>query len=140
VVMPKANGKLRMCVDYTSLNKACAKDPYPLPRLDQIVDSTSGCELLSFIDTYSGFHQILMAEEHEEKTALLLLMAFITICPCLMVSNMPSPRLLELLQKLSTMMCVILLRCMLMTKWSRLGSYWGLVPRVPRDAGYGPSS
>ena len=59
VVIPKANnGKLRMCIDYTSLNKACPRDPYPLPRIDQIVDSTSGCDLLSFLDAYSGFHQI----------------------------------------------------------------------------------
>nr|CAH67683.1 H0510A06.8 [Oryza sativa] len=42
VVVPKANGKLRMCIDYTDLNKACPKDPYPLPRIDQIVDSTAG--------------------------------------------------------------------------------------------------
>ena len=42
VVVPKANGKLRMCVDYTDLNKACPKDPFPLPRIDQIVDSTAG--------------------------------------------------------------------------------------------------
>jgi hypothetical protein len=47
-----------MCIDYTNLNKACPKDPYPLPRIDQIVDSTSGCDLLLFLDTYSGFHQI----------------------------------------------------------------------------------
>ena len=49
VVVPKANGKLRMCIDYTSLNKACPKDTYPLSRIDQIVDSTSGCDLLSFL-------------------------------------------------------------------------------------------
>jgi hypothetical protein len=61
VIVPKANGKLRMCIDYTSLNKACPKDPYPLPRIDQIVDSTSGCDLLSFLDAYSGFHQIQMS-------------------------------------------------------------------------------
>jgi hypothetical protein len=54
VVVPKANRKLRMCIDYTSLNKACPKDPYPLPRIDQIVDSTSGCDLLSFLDAYSS--------------------------------------------------------------------------------------
>ena len=41
---------LTMCVDYTSLNKACPKDPFPLPRIDQIIDSTSGCEILSFLD------------------------------------------------------------------------------------------
>jgi hypothetical protein len=69
VVMPKANGKLRMCIDYTSLNKACPKDPYPLPRIDQIVDSTLGCDLLSFLDAYSGFHQIRMAKEDRKHTA-----------------------------------------------------------------------
>nr|ABA99771.1 retrotransposon protein, putative, unclassified [Oryza sativa Japonica Group] len=68
VVVPKANGKLRMCIDYTDLNKACPKDPYPLPRIDQIVDSTAGCDLLCFLDAYSGYHQIRMAREDEEKT------------------------------------------------------------------------
>jgi hypothetical protein len=58
VVIPKANGKVRMCIDYTNLNKACPRDPYPLPHIDQIVDSTSECDLLSFLDAYSGFHQI----------------------------------------------------------------------------------
>ena len=46
----------RMCIDFTNLNKACPKDPFPLPRIDQVIDSTAGCELLSFIDAYSGFH------------------------------------------------------------------------------------
>jgi hypothetical protein len=50
VVVPKANGKIQMCIDYTSLNKACPKDPFPLPRIDQIVDSTSCCDLLCFLD------------------------------------------------------------------------------------------
>jgi hypothetical protein len=68
VIIPKANGKLRMCIDYTSLNKACPKDPYPLPRIDQIVDSTSGCDLLSFLDAYSGFHQIQMSREDRKHT------------------------------------------------------------------------
>jgi hypothetical protein len=57
-----------MCIDYTSLNKACPKDPYPLPRIDQIVDSTSGCNLLSFLDAYSGFHQIQMSREDRKHT------------------------------------------------------------------------
>jgi hypothetical protein len=69
VIVPKANGKLQMCIDYTSLNKACPKDPYPLPRIDQIVDSTSGCDLLSFLDAYSGFYQIQMSREDREHTA-----------------------------------------------------------------------
>ena len=56
VIVPKASGKLRIYIDYTSLNKACPRDPYPLPRIDQIVDSTSRCDLISFIDAYSGLH------------------------------------------------------------------------------------
>nr|CBG76438.1 OO_Ba0013J05-OO_Ba0033A15.25 [Oryza officinalis] len=71
VVVPKANSKLRMCIDYTDLNKACPKDPYPLPRIDQIVDSTAGCDLLCFLDAYSGYHQIRMAREDEKKTAFI---------------------------------------------------------------------
>jgi hypothetical protein len=62
VLVKKKNGKWRMCVDYTSLNKACPKVPFPLPRIDQIVDSTTGCELLCFLDAYSGYHQIKMKE------------------------------------------------------------------------------
>jgi hypothetical protein len=68
VIIPKANGKLWMCIDYTSLNKACPKDPYPLPRIDQIVDSTSVCDLLSFLDAYSAFHQIQMSREDWKHT------------------------------------------------------------------------
>jgi hypothetical protein len=49
-----------MCVDYTSLNKACPKDLFPLPCIDQGVDSTTGCETLCFLDAYSGYHQIAM--------------------------------------------------------------------------------
>jgi hypothetical protein len=70
VVVSKANGKLRMCIDYTSLNKACPKDSYPLPHIDQIVDSTTGCDLLSFLDSYSSFHQIRMAKEDRRHTAI----------------------------------------------------------------------
>src|SRR6185312_306290 len=73
VVVPKANGKLRMCIDYTSLNKACPRDPYPLPCIDQIVDSTSGCDLLSFLDAYSGFHQIQMSREDRKHTAFVII-------------------------------------------------------------------
>jgi hypothetical protein len=52
LVLVKKKGGKRMCVDYTGLNKACPKVPYPLPRIDQIVDSTAGCETLSFLDAY----------------------------------------------------------------------------------------
>ena len=60
-----------MCVDYTSLNKACPKVPFPLPCIDQIVDSTAGCELLSFIDAYSGYHQIKMKESDQLATSFI---------------------------------------------------------------------
>ena len=71
VLVKKPDGTWRMCVDYTSLNKACPKDEYPLPRIDQIVDSTSSCELLSFLDAYSGYHQINMAIDDEEATTFI---------------------------------------------------------------------
>lgn len=66
-----ANSKLQICVDYTDLNKACPKDPFPLPRVDHIVDSTAGCGLLCFLDAFSGYHQIKMALEDEEKTSFI---------------------------------------------------------------------
>ena len=56
VLVLKKNNKWCMCIDYTSLNKACPKDPFALPRIDQVIDSTAGCELLSFLDAYSGYH------------------------------------------------------------------------------------
>ena len=60
-----------MCVDYTGLNKACPKDPFPLPRIDQIVDSTLGCKTLSFLDAYSGYHQITMKESYHLVTSFI---------------------------------------------------------------------
>ncbi|MCQ8064005.1 reverse transcriptase family protein, partial [Salmonella enterica] len=71
VLVRKKNGKWRMCVDYTGLNKACPKDPFPLPRIDQIVDSTAGCETLSFLDAYSGYHQIAMKESDQLATSFI---------------------------------------------------------------------
>jgi hypothetical protein len=71
VLVKKKGGKWRMCVDYTGLNKACPKVPYPLPRIDQIVDSTTGCETLSFLDAYSGYHQIKMKESDQLVTSFI---------------------------------------------------------------------
>ena len=65
----KANGKWRMCVDFTDLNKACPKDSYPLPRIDQLVDSTMGHKLLSFMDAFSGYNQIRMDEADQKNTS-----------------------------------------------------------------------
>ena len=69
VMVKKANGKWRMCVDFTDLNKACPKDSYPLPRIDQLVDSTTGHKLQSFKDAFSGYNQIKMDETDQEKTS-----------------------------------------------------------------------
>jgi hypothetical protein len=71
VLVKKKGGKWRMCVDYTGLNKARPKVPYPLPRIDQIVDSTAGCETLSFLDAYSGYHQIKMKESDQLATSFI---------------------------------------------------------------------
>jgi hypothetical protein len=60
-----------MCIDYTSLNKGYLKDEYPLPHICQIVDSTTSCELLSFLDAYSGYHQISLVIDDEEKIAFI---------------------------------------------------------------------
>ena len=60
VLVQKKSGKWRMCVDYTGLNKACPKNSFSLPCIDQIVNSTSGCETLCFLDAYFGYHQIAM--------------------------------------------------------------------------------
>jgi hypothetical protein len=60
-----------MCINYTSLNKACPKDEYPLPRIYQIVDFTASCELLSFLNAYLDSHQISLVVDDEEKTALI---------------------------------------------------------------------
>ena len=67
VMVKKANGKWRMCVDFTDLNQACLKDSFPLPKIDQLVDSTAGHKLLTFMDAFCGYNQILMAEEDQEK-------------------------------------------------------------------------
>ena len=69
VMVKKANGKWRMCVDFTDLNKAYPKDSYPLPRIDQLVDSTAGHKLLSFMDTFSRYNQIRIDEVDQEKTS-----------------------------------------------------------------------
>ena len=58
VVMKKKNGKWRVCVDFTDLNIACPKDPFPLPKIDQLVDPMAGHERMSFLDAFQGYHQI----------------------------------------------------------------------------------
>jgi hypothetical protein len=67
----KSNEKWRMCVDFTDLDKVCPKDSFPFPCIDALVDFTSGYKLLSFMDSFSGYNQILMHPEDREKTAFI---------------------------------------------------------------------
>ena len=69
VLVKKANGKWRLCIDFTDVNRACPKDSFPLPRIDLIVDATAGHELLSFMDAFSGYNQISMDQDDQEKTS-----------------------------------------------------------------------
>jgi len=66
-----ANEKWRMCVDFMDLKKACPKDSYPLRSIDALVDSASGCRLLSFLNAFSGYNQIMMHPRDECKTAFM---------------------------------------------------------------------
>ena len=67
VVVKKKNGKWRVAVDFTDLNKACPKESFLLPRIDRLVESTSGNKLLSFMDAFVGYNQIMMNPEDQEK-------------------------------------------------------------------------
>jgi hypothetical protein len=71
VMVRKKSGQWRMCIDFTSLNKACPKDNFPLPRIDKIVDSAVGCEVMSLLDCFSGYHQIYMKEEDKASTSFI---------------------------------------------------------------------
>jgi hypothetical protein len=71
VLVPKKTDGLRMCIDYTDLNKHCPKDPFPLPRIDQVVDSTADSVLLCFLDCYSGYHQIALNPDNKDKTTFI---------------------------------------------------------------------
>ena len=71
VMVKNANDKWRMCVNFTDLNKACPKNSYPLPCIDQLVDSIAGYKLLSFMDAFSSYNQIRMDEIDQEKTSFI---------------------------------------------------------------------
>ena len=71
VMVPKKDKSWRLCVDFKDLNKACPKDPFPLPRIDQIIDATAGHDSLCFLKAYSGYHQIKMAESDQAATAFI---------------------------------------------------------------------
>ena len=70
-MVPKKDKSWRLCVDFKDLNKACPKDPFPLPRIDQIIDATAGHNSLGFLDAYSGYHQIKMAESDQAATTFI---------------------------------------------------------------------
>ena len=57
VVVKKKSGKRRVCIDFTDLNKACLTDPFPMPKIDQLVDATVGHFRMSFLDAFQGYHQ-----------------------------------------------------------------------------------
>ena len=69
MVVKKKSGKWRVCLDFTDLNKACPKDPFPMPKIDQLVDATVGHPRMSFLDAFQGYHQIPLALNDQEKTA-----------------------------------------------------------------------
>ena len=58
LLVPKKNGKMRMCIDFTDLNKACKKDPFPLQRIDTSVNKAAGSKCFSLLGYFLGYHQI----------------------------------------------------------------------------------
>jgi hypothetical protein len=76
VMVKKKSG--RMCIDFTSHNKACPKDNFPLPRIDKIVNSAAGCQVMSLLDCFSGYHQIYM--KGEDKAKISFITPFNTYC------------------------------------------------------------
>ena len=70
-MVKKANGKWRMCTDYTDLNRACPKDTYFLPSIDELVNGTFGFHALNFLDAYSRYNQIRMHPPDEDKTTFI---------------------------------------------------------------------
>ncbi|KAL8114078.1 hypothetical protein AgCh_021094 [Apium graveolens] len=71
VMVKNANGKWRMCIDFTDLNDACPKDCFPLPRIDTLIDATAGHEMLSFMDGFSGYNQIKMHKDDIPKVSFI---------------------------------------------------------------------
>ena len=72
-MVKKKNGKWRVSVDFTNLNKACPKDPFPMPKIDQLVNATASHHQMSFLDAFQGYHQIHLALDDQEKTAFVTL-------------------------------------------------------------------
>lgn len=69
VPVPKKDGSLIMCIDYRALNKVTIKDAYPIPRIDEILDSLSGAKIFSTLDATTGYYQLAMSKDSMDKTA-----------------------------------------------------------------------
>jgi hypothetical protein len=90
VMVRKKNGKWWMCTDFTDLNKCCPKDDFPLARIYKIVDSTVGCEMMALLDCFSGYHQIWLCKEDEERTSFIT--PFGTFCYLRMPKDLRNAR------------------------------------------------
>ena len=73
VLVPKKDGKARMCMDYRDLNRASPKDNFSLPHIDVLVNNTTNFALFFFMDGFLGYNQIKMAPEDMEKTTFITL-------------------------------------------------------------------
>jgi hypothetical protein len=82
VMVKKANGKWRMCIDFTNLNRACPKYEFPLPKIDSLIDASDTLKIMSSLDCYSGYHKIWMKKEDEPKTSFLTLATLIVTFGC----------------------------------------------------------
>ena len=82
VLVQKKNGKMRMCIDFTNLNKACIKDSFPLPRIDASVDKEAGCQRFSLLYCFLGYHQIWLKKKTKERLVSQHLSAHIATPEC----------------------------------------------------------
>jgi hypothetical protein len=82
VLVKKKNGKGRMCIDFTNLNKATPKDNNPLPRMDQVIDSAASAAIMSLLNCFSGCHQCWMAKRMRKKLASSHLSVPSVSCEC----------------------------------------------------------
>jgi hypothetical protein len=75
-----------MCTDFTYLSKCCPKDDFPLSKIDKVVESTAGCETMALLDYFSGYHQIWLRKEDQEKTSFIT--PFATYCYLRMIEGL----------------------------------------------------
>jgi hypothetical protein len=78
VMVKKKNGKRRICTYFTDLNKSCLKNDFPMTNIDKVVDFAAGCEIMTLLDCFLGYHQIWLHEEDQEKTSFIT--PFVTYC------------------------------------------------------------